>query len=189
MKAQERSYFNSFRDVVRAVSSTLDVKEVLSLLVNNVAQVMNLKACAIRLLNTQKRTLELVASSGLSNSYISKGPVDADQSVAEAMKGEIVCISNASEDSRAQYPQQANEEGIVGIVSVPLSLKGQVIGVLRLYTGEPREFAEEELQFAEALGEMGAIAIENARMYERIKQDYESVMSDIYNFVGYRRSI
>jgi hypothetical protein len=39
------------------------------------------------------------------------------------------------------------------------------------------------------LAEMGAIAIENARMYERIKKDYESVMSDVYNFVGYRRSI
>ncbi|NIR17474.1 MAG: GAF domain-containing protein, partial [Desulfobacterales bacterium] len=53
------------------------------------------------------------------------------------------------------------------IVSVPLRIKGGVIGVMRLYTPEPREFSEEEINSAEALAEMGAIAIENARMYEK----------------------
>ena len=45
--------------------------------------------------------------------------------------------------------------------------------MMRLYTPEPRKFSEEEISFVEALAEIGAIAIENARMYERIKQDYE----------------
>lgn len=189
MEGREKSYFDSFREVVKAVSSTLDVQKVLDLLVTKVGRVMGLKACAIRLLDLKKRTLELVASYGLSEKYIRKGPVDADQSIAEAMSGNTICILNAAEDPRVQYPQSALEEGIVGMVSIPLSIKGQIIGVLRLYTGEPREFSEDELRFAEALAEMGAIAIENARMYERIKHDHESIMSDIYNFVGYRRSI
>jgi signal transduction protein with GAF and PtsI domain len=189
MSDRERSYFESFRSVVKAVSSSLDVQEVLDMLVTHVTQVMELKACAIRLLHPKKRTLELVAAHGLSDNYIQKGPVDADRSIAKAMKGEIVSIYNVSEDPRAQYPEQAIAEGIASMLSVPLAIKGRVIGVLRLYTSTPREFAEDELQFAEALAEMGAIAIENARMYERIKKDYESVMSDVYNFVGYRRSI
>jgi hypothetical protein len=36
---------------------------------------------------------------------------------------------------------------------------------------------------------MGALAIENARMYEQIRKDYENLMRDILSFVGYRRSI
>ena len=60
---------------------------------------------------------------------------------------------------------------------------------MRLYTPEPREFSQEEISSIEALAEMGAIAIENAKMYERIRQDYETVMKDIYSFVGYRRSL
>jgi len=189
MSDRDKSYFESFRSVVKAVSSTLEVQEVLDILVTQVTRVMELKACAIRLLHPKRRTLELVASHGLSESYIHKGPVDADRSIAEAMQGKIVNVPNVSADPRAQYPEQALSEGVAGILSVPLAIKGRVIGVMRLYTSTPRDFAEDELQFAEALAEMGAIAIENARMYERIKKDYESVMSDVYNFVGYRRSI
>lgn len=188
MADRERTYFESFRIVARAITSTLEVQEVLDMLVRHVAEVMDLKACAIRLLHPKKRTLELVAAHGLSEDYIKKGPVDADRSIAEAMQGKTVSVSNIAEDPRAQYPEQARAEGIVGMVSVPLAIKGRVFGVLRLYTSSPRGFGEDELNFAEALAELGAIAIENARMYERIKKDYESVMSDVYSFVGYRRS-
>jgi signal transduction protein with GAF and PtsI domain len=184
-----KTYFDSFREVVKAINSTLDLREVLDLLVSKVTQVMDLKACAIRLLDSKQRTLELLASQGLSDAYIQKGSVDADRSIAEAMEGKIVVIKDAAKDSRAQYQREAIAEGIVSIVSVPLQVRSRVIGVLRLYSGSHREFSEDELNFAEALAEMGAIAIENAKMYERIKKDYESVMSDVYNFVGYRRSI
>ncbi len=177
MKPQEKRYFDSFREVVKAVNSTLDRQEVLDLLVNNVTQVMDLKASAIRLLDPRKRTLELVASHGLSKKYLNKGPVDADQSIADAMEGKTISVYNVIEDPRAQYPKQAQEEGIASIVSAPLRIKGGVIGVMRLYTTEPREFSREEINSTEALAEMGAIAIENARMYEKIKRDYETLMS------------
>lgn len=189
MTSDIKSYFESFREMVKAVNSSLDLKEVLNILVRNAVEVMELKACAVRLLASKTRTLELVASRGLSASYINKGPVDADRSIAAAMEGHTVVIQDAKTDPQAQYPEAALEEGIATIVSIPLKIKGRVIGVMRLYTGEPKEFSKEELQFAEALGEVGAIAIENARMYEKIKKDYEAVMSDIHSFVGYRRSI
>jgi len=177
MKSQEEHYFDSFREVVKAVNSTLDRQEVLDLLVNNVTQVMDLKASAIRLLDASKRTLELVASHGLSEKYLNKGPVDADKSIVDAMEGKTISVYNVIEDSRAQYPKEAQDEGIASIISVPLRIKGGVIGVMRLYTPDPREFSEEEINSAEALAEMGAIAIENARMYEKIKRDYETLMS------------
>ena len=189
MTSQEETFFDSFRQVVKAISSTLDVEKVLELMVTNVTDVMGLKACAIRLLNPKRRTLELAASKGLSEAYLGKGPVDADQSIADALKGNIVYIENATEDPRAQYQEEAKKEGIASIVSVPMLLKGRVIGVLRMYTSEPRQFNERELEFAEALAEIGSIAIENAKMHAQLKQDYEEVVSDIYNFVGYRRSI
>ena len=177
MKPQEKGYFDSFLEVVKAVNSTLDRQEVLDLLVSNATQVMNLKASAIRLLDEKQQALELEASHGLSQKYLNKGPVDADKSIADAMEGKTISVYNVTEDPRAQYPKEAEEEGIVSIISVPLRIKGRVIGVMRLYTPEPREFSEEEINSAEALAEMGAIAIENARMYEKIKRDYETLMS------------
>jgi signal transduction protein with GAF and PtsI domain len=189
MKAHEKLYFNSFREVVKAVHSTLDINEVLKMLVKKITKVMKVKGCAIRLLDLNKRTLELVSFYGLSERYIGKGSVDADRSMAQAMRGKTICIYNVRKDPRVQYQKEAVEEGIYGIVSVPFTIKRQVIGVLRLYTKKSRIFSKAEINFIEALVEMGAIAIENARMYESIKKDYENMMSDIYTFVGYRRSI
>jgi signal transduction protein with GAF and PtsI domain len=177
MEPQEKGYFDSFLAVVKAVNSTLDRQEVLDLLVSNVTRVMDLKASAIRLLDEKQRTLELVASHGLSEKYLNKGPVDADRSIADAMEGKTISVYQVTEDPRAQYPKEAEEEGIASIVSLPLRTRGRVIGVMRLYTPEPREFSEEEINSAEALAETGAIAIENARMYEKIKRDYETLMS------------
>ena len=56
MDSKERTYFESFRKVLKAVTSTLSLDEVLDMLVRNVAEVMCLKACSIRLLDTEKGT-------------------------------------------------------------------------------------------------------------------------------------
>lgn len=180
MNSQEKGYFDSLLEVVKAVNSTLERQEVLDFLVSKVTQVMDLKASAIRLLDEKQRTLGLVASHGLSKKYLNKGPVDADKSISDAMEGKTISVYNVIEDPRAQYPKEAEEEGIASIVSVPMRIKGRIIGVMRLYTPEFREFSEEEINSAEVLAETGAIAIENAKMYERIKKDYESIMRDLY---------
>ena len=143
MKPQEKSYFDSFREVAKAVNSTLDREEVLNLLVHNVTEAMHLKGCVIRLLHTKTRTLEVVASHGLSKKFLTKGPVDADKSIADAMEGKTVSIYNAPEDPRVQYPKEVAKEGVASILSVPLRTKGRVIGVMRLLTAEPRYFSEE----------------------------------------------
>ena len=120
MTTPEKTYFNSFREVVKAINSTLDLQEVLSLLVSKMAQVMDLKACAIRLLDSKQRTLELLASQGLSDAYIQKGSVDADRSIAEAMEGKIVVIKDAGKDPRAQYQREATAEGTRSNLSATL---------------------------------------------------------------------
>jgi len=176
MDSKERSYFESFRRVSKAVTSTLSLEDVLDMLVRNVTEVLNLKACAIRLFYPEKGTLELVASHGLSEQYIRKGPVNADASIAESMKGKTVTVLNVAEDPRAQYPIAAIEEGIASLGSIPLSIKGRIIGVMRIYTGASHNFSEDEINFAEALAEMGAIAIVNARLHEGLQKDFERVV-------------
>jgi signal transduction protein with GAF and PtsI domain len=188
MSAGEKLYFESFREIVKAIHSTLDIKIVLNLMVKKVAEAMNLKGCAIRLLDSTRMRLELAASHGLSKGYLLKGPVDVDRSISEVMRGKTVSIYDAKEDPAIQYRKEAAEEGIASLISFPLSAKGKVIGVLRLYTAEPRVLSAEETNFVEALAEMGAIAIENARMYEQIRKDYEAVMTDLGAFSDYRRN-
>ena len=164
------AYFKVFHEISRAVLSMLDSKTVLRLIVKRVASEMKLKAAGLMLLNEETNNLELVASRFLSNKYLSKGPLNADKSVPEVLKGKPVLIIDAQHDPRIQYPKEKAEEGIVSILSVPVQIHNKVIGMLRLYTSEPREFFDEEVEFVSALGEMAGLAIINARTYEHERE-------------------
>ena len=181
----EVEYLKAVTEVAKALSSTLDAPQILDLIVTKAIQILKLKACSLRLLNPKTRHLELACSRGLSTEYLNKGPVDMDRSIASTMKGEVVWIEDASMDSRLQYPEFANKEGIASMLSVPMFLQDKVIGVLRLYTAEPRKFLDSQIEFAQSMAEFGALALQNARLLENLRADYQAVMEDIYVFGGY----
>jgi signal transduction histidine kinase len=62
----------------------------------------------------------------------------------------------------------ARSEGLVALLSVPLLYGGQAIGTLSVYTGQPYSFSDEETHILSAVAELSAIAIEKARLYERV---------------------
>ena len=107
----------------------------------DLAKALGVKGASIRLLDETEETLELVASCGLSEKYLQKGPVSAQKSIAQALnERKPVIILNAATDKRVQYRNMNQEEGIVTILSVPIKTKEKVIGVLRLYSEVVRHF-------------------------------------------------
>jgi signal transduction histidine kinase len=54
------------------------------------------------------------------------------------------------------------------LLSVPLVYSGHAIGALNIYTGAPHSFSNEEMRIGSALAELSALAIEKARLYERV---------------------
>jgi len=60
---------------------------------------------------------------------------------------------------------------------VPLATRGQIIGVMRVYTAEKREFSDEEIEFLSLIADLAALAIDNARLYQLLKGDYEMLLS------------
>jgi signal transduction protein with GAF and PtsI domain len=186
-RTKELNFLKGLLEVSKAVNSALDVKKVLSLLVKTATTALDIKAAAVRLLDEKRQRMELVASYGLSDRYINKGPVGTDKSITEAMMGKAVSIYDVASDTRATYPQEAAEEGIKSILSVPINLKGNVIGVMRIYTSEPRDYSDDEITFISSLAEQAALAMENARLYQKLKGEYEELMGDLYRFTGFTR--
>jgi signal transduction protein with GAF and PtsI domain len=186
-RVRELNFLKGLLEIAKAVNSSLDVKKVLHLLVKTAVNVLDIKAAAVRLLDEKRLKMELVASYGLSDRYITKGPVGTDKSIAEAMMGKAVSIYDVANDPRATYPRESAEEGIKSILSVPITLKGKVIGVMRIYTPEFRDFSDDEITFISSLAEQAALAMENARMYQKLKGEYEELMGDIYTFTGFTR--
>jgi signal transduction protein with GAF and PtsI domain len=186
-RIKELKFLKGLLEVSKAINSALDVKRVLNLLVKTAVTSLDIKAAAVRLLDEKRQKMELVASYGLSDRYINKGPVGTDKSITEAMMGKAVSIYDVASDPRATYPKEAEEEGIRSILSVPIALKGNVIGVMRIYTSEPRDFTDDEITFISSLAEQAALAMENARLYQKLKGEYEELMGDLYRFTGFTR--
>ena len=182
MEDTQLQYFRLFRDVSKAVNSSLNVAEVLKLISENIVAALNVKACTIFLLDKDRQILDARASHGLSESYLKKGPLEADKSISGSLKGKTVLIYKVLNDPRIQYPEEAEKEGIVSILSIPMSVKGEIIGVLRIYTSEPRKFSHDEIELIYGLADMGGIAIDNARMYHHLKSDHERLIEDVHKW-------
>jgi signal transduction protein with GAF and PtsI domain len=188
-RTRELNFLKGLQEVSKAINSALDVKKVLQLLVKTASTALDIKAAAVRLLDEKRQQMELVASYGLSERYIHKGTVTSDKSISEAMLGKAVSMYDVAQDPRATYPQESAEEGIKSILSVPIALKGVIMGVLRIYTSEFRDFSDDEITFISSLAEQAALAMENARMFQKLKGEYEELMGDLYRFTGFTRGI
>ena len=178
----KKIYMESYQNICKAISSSLSLDEVLKLIVTNVVKVMNVKASLLRLLNKETNQLELAAYHGLSQSYADKGPVAYDASIDDALAGKTVSIYDITADRSARYRKEAEREGIRSILSIPLRFKDEVIGVLRMYTAEPVGYSEEDLKFVTAIAEQAAIAIMNARIFEKMvskERDYLNVFQAV----------
>lgn len=175
----QQDYYQSLYDIASAVNSAHRSEDVLRTVVEMVAASLESKGCSLMLLAPDRKTLMHRAAYGLSDWYVRKGPVSADRSIAEALRGRPVAILNASEDDRIQYRRQAREEGIVSILCVPVMLRDEVVGVLRVYTSEPRHFTSGDTCFVGEVANLGAIALENATLREALEKDYQTLQEDM----------
>ena len=178
-KANTNEYFRLFFETAQEILSARDLQVTLDSLVRRTVAALEIKAGGLRLIDDTTGNLDQVAAFGLSETYLNKGALNADRSMPEVLDGEPVCIKNAPNDPRIQYPDAMRAEGINTVLSVPVIAEDSVIGVLRLYSAEPRDYSEEDIEFVSALAEMGGLAIANARLYEAQGDKLNALFTEI----------
>jgi signal transduction protein with GAF and PtsI domain len=180
--AQRHRRLKQLNAVGRAIASQLKMKRIPSMICQSATDEMFAKGASVMLIDSKTGQLEVVASCGLSEEFLSKGPVEADRSIGECLKGVDVVIENAAGDKRVQYPQAVKKEGIKSIICIALKLRNKVIGALRIYTGYKYNSNTEDMEFLDTLADFGVAAIENARLYEHIRRDYEDLTKDVWKW-------
>ena len=179
MKQSETTYYQSLYQLVTILNSARSPDDILHSIVEGVAKAMGAKACSLMLLTPDEKVLLHTAAYGLSDWFVRKGPVSADKSMSETLKGKPVTVLDATTDDRVEYRKQVKQEGIASILSVPVNLREEVVGVMRIYTSEPRRFTDADISFATAAADFGAIALESARFYETLQKDYDTLRQEI----------
>lgn len=172
-------YYQYLYEAAAILNSSRSSDSVLRAIAEHVTKALEVKGCSLMLLTPDKKVLLHTAAYGLSDWYVRKGPVSADISISESLAGKAVAVLDATKDERIQYKEQAKKEGIASILSVPMMLREEIIGVVRVYTSEPRQFTTEDIYFVGAIANLGAIALENSRLYEAVQKDYEEFRRDM----------
>jgi len=169
MAPDNRITVDIFKAVTRSVSHSAD----LDVMANRLAQLLtaglDIKGCAIFMLNAVTEELEILASFGLSAKYLAKGPLSAPKSINETFQGNPSVISDTRKKNKSlQYPEEASKEGIAAIVSLPMVHMGEVAGVLRLYHYEPWNVSRQDLEALQILAGIIGLAITYVRYHNTV---------------------
>jgi signal transduction histidine kinase len=162
--------FESLASVSRTINSTLNLDEALRVITREACVLMSARMCSLMMLDESREWLDLRASYGAGNAYIKKPRLAVEESLlgVVARRKKPMQVANVQASTRYQNVELARREGLISLLSVPLLFAGQSIGTLNVYTGRPYNFSNEEIRILSALAELSAIAIEKARLYERI---------------------
>jgi signal transduction histidine kinase len=156
--------------VSRSINSALHVDEALQLITREACTLMEARMCSLLMLDTTGEWLDLRASFGAGAAYLNKPRLSVDESFMGIVirRKKPMQVDNVQSSALYQNVTMARVEGLISLLSAPLVFGGQTIGTLNVYTDEPRSFSNEEVNILTALTELSAIAIEKARLYERV---------------------
>jgi len=163
--------------IANLITSGLYLEELLRLIVQVTAEIMNSKISSLMLLDPDKKELVIRATQSISEAYNKKPNVKLGEGIAGlvARDNKPVCVLDVKEDIRYLNRDIAKKEGLCSLASVPLAVKGRVIGVLNCYTSRKHDFTKQELAVLTALANQAAVAIENAELDLRARSAEEAL--------------
>lgn len=162
--------FESLAGVSRTINSTLNLDDALTVITREACVLMQAKMCSVMMLDESRAWLDLRASFGAGAAYFEKPRLSAEESLLGAVvrRKKPVQVENVQTSTRYQNVEVARREGLISLLSVPLLYSGEAKGALSIYTAQAHVFSNDEVQILLAFAELSAIAIEKARLYERV---------------------
>jgi adenylate cyclase len=156
-------------ELARDLSSTLDLDVVLAKVMDRVITLMRAARGFIVLVDAVDGTLSVQMSSGEADPEKARQFLGSRTVIEQVVKtGQAVVSTDASLDDRFKGQQSVIMQNLRSIIAVPLVTKGKVIGAV--YVDNPFRasiFEEKDKDFLQAISDLAAIAIDNARQYER----------------------
>lgn len=170
-------HIEALSKVANLITSGLYLEELLRLIVQVTADIMNSKICSLMLLDPDKKELAVRATQSISEDYNKKPNVKLGQGIAGlvAEHNKLITVLDVKDDPRYLNRDIAIKERLHSLACVPLAVKGKVIGVLNCYTSKKHKFTKHELDVLIAVASQAAVAIENAELDLRARSAEEAL--------------
>ena len=173
-----RIFLREFKTISRAISSYEDFNLLIDHFAELICRSFEVKGCTIMLFDEREKELFCVSSYGISEEYLTKGPLLVDEKYSAFFTGEPVFIEDMQNDPRVMYPEEATREGIVSMLTVPITCRKEIVGLIRIYNHEPWALHEDDLDSFCVIAEHLGLLIENnglKNFLDRVKVAMESL--------------
>ena len=161
--------------VSAAVSGLRDLDAVLKVALDTVLEIMDGSIGGILLLDEGSRTLSYKVYRGLSDKYVQQMHLKLGEGIAGkvAQSGKAMLLEDISIEPGAARRDVISTEGLKAFISVPLRAKDTVLGVLNVASNLPHRFIKDDMYLLNAIGDQLGVAVEQAELYERLRQGRE----------------
>ncbi len=165
----------ALNDLFQKLNTTLDLDPTLQTVAEAPRALLGADLTTIALLDEHRERLSVAAAAGVDAALLAEQTWSVDDApISTVLSSGQPYIVARSEHHLSALPVILSTHGtilsIASAVSVPLLLSDKPLGVLNVAYRTPRTFTEEDLAFLQALGQEAALAIRNARLYERERE-------------------
>ncbi|MBI3007153.1 MAG: diguanylate cyclase [candidate division NC10 bacterium] len=164
----------AFHEVGKALTSTLKLSEVLNIIADTMSHFVRCEAWSLLLMDERRQELRFEVATGERGPLVKQFRLKPGEGIAGwvAREGQACIVEDVTADPRfAAHVDSATGFTTRAVLCVPLRSKGKVLGVIELLNKlDGAVFDGRDLQVVSILADYAAIAIENARLYQRAEE-------------------
>ncbi|MFT5195196.1 MAG: two-component sensor histidine kinase [Candidatus Promineifilaceae bacterium] len=169
---------NPLRQIAGALNKAGDLATTLNLISQKTTEVLAVDSCSIYLLDPDKRTLRLRASTGLNEDALGRGTLQIGQGMTgQAVQEQRPIYSSAAQQNRYfMKVVGAGEMIFKSLLAVPLTLgvgegsDEETIGALNVQTLETHDFSQDEIDLVSLIGDLAAGVLYRTQLFDQQKR-------------------
>ena len=158
------------------LNAQLELTDVLETICRESSQVFNVPAASVCLYDQKNDWFDVTVTHGLPLRFrdeLQQIPRQVYDRIALAIGSPIV-IADVNADTTLPYGDLFRELGICAMACAMLKHQENLVGILSIFTFQPRDFSPEDLILLRGLADQAALAAANARLYHSLRQQEQA---------------
>ncbi len=164
----------AFNEIGKTLTSTLDIREVMRMIMQKVSELLKPQNWSLLLVDEKKKDLYFEIAVGEGAEKLRELRIQMGEGIAGwvAREGETLVVKDVHSDPRfADRFDAVAHFHTHAVLAVPLRSKGRTLGVIEVINGlSGQEFGEDDVRTLASIADYAAIALENARNFQRIEE-------------------
>lgn len=162
-------------EVAQNLISNDPISTVLNRVTESLLSILDVKQCTVLLVG-KGHELQLSASSGGGgNTYAQRREIGTSLVERLSSRGEPVRVLDVKKSDGRRPGKAPRVDRNTSLLAVPIFYQNSLVGILNVYTEQPRNYEQEEMQLLKAYASLCGVAIENARQHEQLLNAAEEV--------------